>query len=93
MRKIFVITVILLVAGIICLFRVFLLTLGSVLYVYFLPGVIATKRKPFKEKEVYLVCACCGWLIIPWLAALCYVYTSPKSTAMCNDKISSNKSA
>ena len=77
MRKSAVILIILAATVVICAYRIVLLTIGSVLYVYLLPGLIAKARRHVHAERIFLACALFGWLIFPWLSALVYAYRSP----------------
>ena len=77
MRKIAVILTILAATVAICAYRMVLLTIGSLLYVYLMPGLIAKSRQRVHANRILSVCALFGWLIFPWLYALVYAYRSP----------------
>jgi hypothetical protein len=70
MKTFFLIAFVVLIAAIVTLFRMLLFVLGSLLYVYLLPGIIAGKRNHPHTRDIYLVCALGGWLVLPWLGAL-----------------------
>jgi hypothetical protein len=70
MRKILLIPAILLAATVIFSFRLVLFGLGSILYIYLLPWVVAQQREHPRRKEILMVSAFTGWLILPWLGAL-----------------------
>jgi hypothetical protein len=52
--------------------RLVLVAAGSVLYIYLLPGVVAQRRQHLRHRQIYIVTALTGWLIIPWTLALLY---------------------
>lgn len=60
------------------IFRLALLAVGSVVYLYLLPGVLASHREHPKTRRIYWVCAVSAWLIVPWLICLFLVLYSPK---------------
>lgn len=62
-------------------FRLALLALGCIVYVYLLPAVIASNRDYPRAGRIYWVCGLTGWLLIPWLACLLFVllHTKPQS--------------
>jgi hypothetical protein len=77
MRKIAVILTILAATVVICGYRIVLLTIGSIVYVYLMPGLIAKSKQQVHGNWILIVCALFGWLIFPWLGALVYVYRTP----------------
>jgi hypothetical protein len=82
--RIYRITVILLVATIVYVFRLLFLTAAAALYVYFLPSLIAEKRNPDKMQPVFVLNLVAGWMVIPWIVALVLAYRmdiAPQSTA------------
>lgn len=78
MRNIHIVLAVALIAAIVTAFRLVLVALGSALYVYLLPAVIAGKRNHPKVRELYWICGMSAWLVIPWIAALIYVYKPSK---------------
>lgn len=80
MKVLRILTVLFLVT-LLYVFRVALLALGCVIYVYLLPGVIASHRNYAKADRIYWACGLTGWLIAPWFASLFYVllHTKPNS--------------
>jgi hypothetical protein len=70
MRKIFSIAAVVLAGIVIFAFRLVLLALGSLLYVYLLPWVVAQKRGHPREREILLACVFTAWLVLPWAIAL-----------------------
>jgi hypothetical protein len=70
-------TVLVSVVAVICLFRLCLLALGSAMYVYLLPGVLAQRRNAPNYERIYIFCAFSGWLFIPWVGALLLVLITP----------------
>lgn len=64
--------------------RLLFLGAAAALYVYFLPSLIAEKRKLPKTQAVFVWNLAAGWLILPWIIALVLAYTMdpvPQSTA------------
>ena len=84
MRNIHIVLAAVLVMAIVTAFRLVLVALGSALYVYLLPAVIAGKRNHPKVAELYWICGLAGWLVVPWIAALIYV-CKPSDTARAED--------
>lgn len=70
MRTLLIIAFVVLCAIMVTLFRVILCALGSVIYLYLLPGIIAAKRGHPRARDLYLICAFGGWLVLPWAGAL-----------------------
>lgn len=70
MRTFFLIAFVVLAMAILTLLRLILCVLGSLVYLYLLPGTIADKRGHPRMRDIYLVCAFGGWLVLPWLGAL-----------------------
>lgn len=70
MRILLIIAFVVLAAIIVTLFRIILCAAGSVIYVYLLPGIIAAKRGHPRARDIYLICAFGGWLLLPWVGAL-----------------------
>lgn len=85
MRRTLSITAVVLIAIVVTAFRLVLLAIGSALYLYLLPGIIATKREHPRANQIYLVCALTGWLIVPWLTTLGFAYKSSAAASVCND--------
>ena len=75
MRRIARIGMVLLAACALCLLRVALVLLGTLVYVLLLPGVIAMKRGYPHVDRVFLWCALLGWTGAAWVAALVFVLT------------------
>jgi hypothetical protein len=71
------ITIILIVVAVIYLWRVTLLALGCVVYIYLLPGVLAEKKNYPRYQQIYLLCALGGWLLVPWVVALVWAKMVP----------------
>lgn len=70
MRKIVLISAICLATTVIFSFRLVLLALGSILYVYLFPWVVAQKYDHPRQNEILVVSALSAWLVLPWIAAL-----------------------
>ena len=66
MRKVLVIAAVVIVAAAVFAFRLILLALGSVIYLYFLPGLVARDRCHPRRQIIQIVCGAWGWLILPW---------------------------
>lgn len=77
LARLAILVIVLLAATILFTFRLILVTIGSIIYVYLLPGVLAEKKNYPGYPRVYLWCALTGWLILPWIAALVWVSTAP----------------
>jgi hypothetical protein len=75
MKRIARIVVVLLAAGGLCLLRIALVLLGTLVYLLLLPGVIAMKRDYPHAGRVFLWCALLGWTGAVWIAALVFVLT------------------
>jgi hypothetical protein len=63
-------------------FRVAMITLGSILYIYLLPGVLASYRGYSKASTIYWICALCGWMLLPWLGCLIFSICLKKHTGI-----------
>lgn len=70
MRKILVIGTVLFAATAVFAFRLVLLALGSVLYLYLLPGITARNRRHPRQREIHRIGLFGGWLVLPWIVAL-----------------------
>lgn len=73
-----------LVTPVVYLARLLLLGAAAALYVYFLPSLVAERRKLPRTQAVFLWNLAAGWLVIPWVIALVLAYTMdpvPQSTA------------
>lgn len=64
----------LLEAGVVYLIRLFVLGAAAALYVYFLPSLIAEKRKLPKTQAIFVLNLAAGWMIVPWVVALVLAY-------------------
>jgi hypothetical protein len=53
-------------------FRIGIIILGSMLYIYLLPGVIASHRHYPRASTVYWICALFGWTLLVWLGCLLF---------------------
>lgn len=64
------------------IFRVGIVTLGSLVYVYFLPGVIASHRGYSRAPAIYWICALLGWTILAWVGCMLFAMclTKPATT-------------
>ncbi|HBZ06421.1 MULTISPECIES: superinfection immunity protein [Massilia] len=78
MRNPHLVALIVLAAIVLYAGRIVLLAIGSALYVYLWPGLIAQKKGRPDAREYFLACALGGWLVIPWLIALGYALAAPK---------------
>lgn len=73
-----------LVPAIAHLLRLIFLATAAALYVYFLPSLIAEKRKLPRTQALFVWNLAAGWLIIPWVIALVLAYKMdpmPQTTA------------
>lgn len=85
MRNILLVAAIVLGAAVVFACRLVLLAVGSLLYVYLLPGVVAQKRQHPRRREIYIVSALAGWLVLPWIAALAYAARGEMHGMVCGD--------
>jgi cell shape-determining protein MreD len=85
MRNIFAVAAIVLGAALITMFRAVLLVISSALYVYLLPGVVAQRRQHLRQREIYIVTALTGWLVLPWVLALLYAAKGEHNDAVSED--------
>jgi len=69
MRKFLVIGAVVLAATVVFAFRLVLLALGSALYLYLLPGIVAKNRCHPRRREIHLLNVFGGWLVLPWIVA------------------------
>lgn len=70
LRKIGLISAIVLAATAVFAWRLVLFALGSVVYVYLLPWVISKKHDHPRQREILLMSALGAWLVVPWFGAL-----------------------
>lgn len=77
MSKFLVIAAVMAGAAVAFASRLILLALGSALYLYLLPGLVARDRDHPSQQEIQLICALSGWLILPWLLGLCIALQGP----------------
>lgn len=70
----------LLAGGLLLLFHIAMITLGCLVYVYLLPGVIAMKRCYDNADRVFIACAIAGWTVVGWLAALAFALALPDAS-------------
>lgn len=75
MHRIARIGIVVLAACALCLLRIALVLLGTLVYLLLLPGVIAMKRGYPRADRVFLWCALLGWTGAAWVAALVFVLT------------------
>lgn len=68
------------VAILICLLRMFMFAVGAVVYVYLLPGVIAMKRRYVHADRIMIACVLGGWTGLVWLAALGFALALPDAS-------------
>jgi lysylphosphatidylglycerol synthetase-like protein (DUF2156 family) len=85
MRNILVIAAIVLGAILVTAFRLVLLMLGSVLYIYLLPGIVAQRRHHLRQQQIYIVTALAGWLVVPWVLALLYASMGEQGAVLADD--------
>jgi len=83
MLSLFRIGVIVVAVTLLYLARIFMLALGVVTYIYFLPGVIAMKRDYAGTDKVFVLCALTGWTVLGWLAALAFALALPGRAQAC----------
>lgn len=70
LRKTGLISAILLAAAVVFSLRLVLFALGSVLYVYLLPWVLARKHDHPRQRAILYVSVLGAWLVVPWIGAL-----------------------
>jgi lysylphosphatidylglycerol synthetase-like protein (DUF2156 family) len=85
MRNMLVVAAIVLGATLVTAFRLVLLMVGSALYIYLLPGVVAQRRHHLRQQQIYMVTALAGWLVIPWVLALVYASMGEQSAVLLDD--------
>ena len=66
-------------------FRLVLLALGSVVYLYLLPGIVARNRHHPRQGDLFKLSAFGGWLVLPWLVALVAALSGPATDALYAD--------
>ena len=59
------------------LFHIVALAIGSALYIYLLPGVIALKRNYSGADRLFIAAALTGWTVIGWVITLAFALTLP----------------
>lgn len=77
MLPLFRISVFLLGALGMLLFHILAIALGSALYIYLLPGVIALKRNYRGADQIFIASALTGWTVVGWLITLGFALTLP----------------
>lgn len=77
MRKILVVVAVVIAAAVVFAFRLILLALGSVIYLYFLPALVARDRCHPHRQSIQIVCGLSGWLILPWAIGLWVALKGP----------------
>lgn len=60
------------------IFRIAIITIGSMVYVYLLPGVVASHRSYQRAPSIYWICALLGWTVLVWLGCLVFSMSLPK---------------
>jgi len=73
MHRVARIGIVVLGASALCLLRVALVLVGTLVYLLLLPGVVAMKRDHPRTDRVFLWCALLGWTGVAWIAALVFV--------------------
>lgn len=64
-------------AVVLTLIHIVKVLIGSVGYVYLLPGVIAMRRNYPGTDKVFIFCVLMNWTVIGWFAALAFALTRP----------------
>lgn len=82
LRKLSVIAAVVVAAAVVFAFRLILLAVGSILYLYLLPGLVARDRAHPHQQKLQTLCALSGWLILPWLIGFCIALTGPVKTPL-----------
>lgn len=77
MLALFRISVFLLAALGMLLFHIVAIALGSAIYIYLLPGVLALKRNYSGADRIFIACALTGWTVIGWIITLGFALTLP----------------
>ena len=68
--KIFRTPAVFLATAAVYIFRLSFLAAAGVLYLYFLPSLIAENRNPTKMEPVFILNLAGGWMLVPWIIAL-----------------------
>jgi len=55
---------------------IFLILMALLIYIYFVPSIIAVKRNHKNHMPIILLNIFLGWLMIPWVIALCWSVTA-----------------
>ena len=55
---------------------IFLIVAALMLWLYFVPSIIAVKRNHKNHMPIILLNIFLGWLMIPWVIALCWSVTA-----------------
>jgi Superinfection immunity protein len=77
MRKFLVIAAVVIAAAAVFAFRLILVVIGSAVYLYLLPGLVARDRAHPRQQDIQIVCALSGWLIVPWVIGLWVALQGP----------------
>lgn len=51
---------------------IFIILMAFLIYIYFVPSIIAVKRNHCNQVPIILLNLFLGWLFIPWVFALCW---------------------
>lgn len=60
---------------------IFILMFAVLIYVYFIPSIIAVKRDHKNGLPIALLNLFLGWLFIPWVVAICWATTAQETKA------------
>jgi len=56
--------------------------LGLILFIYFLPGIVALHRKHHNKLAIFILNLFAGWLFIGWLLALIWACTKSRTVVV-----------
>lgn len=56
-------------------------------YLYFLPYLIANKRKHLQTHAIYVLNIFAGWTILAWIIALIWAYTEPRENVLIKQEV------
>lgn len=87
----FRISAFLLIALSMLLFHIVAIALGSAIYIYLLPGVIALKRNYRSADQIFIASALTGWTVIGWVVTLAFALTLPVSLANPTDEYAATR--
>lgn len=65
---------------------IFLIVAALLLWLYFVPSIIAVKRNHCNQVPIILLNLFLGWLMIPWVVALCWSTTAQRNQELENKR-------